>query len=228
MNKRTFYIILTATFLLFSCGRKEEYYTPKPKGYFRIDLPEHQYQQWDSILPFYFEYSQWANCEYSKKEGETYWIYIHYPALNATLNITYFPLKNDLRALAANEEKMLNMHIEHGKVDDIEYYFVEDPKNRVYGRIYDIIGKEAATPMQFWITDSANYYLRGSLYFDFRANNDSLQPVIQYLREDALHLINSLNWKFYGTKTNLRAKANAETDCVYADCSVHAIVRDAR
>ena len=196
MNKRTFFIILAGVFLLFSCGGKEEYYAPKPKGYFRIDLPEHQYQRWDSILPFYFEYSQWANCVYEKKDGEVYWIDIHYPTLSATMNITYIPLKNNLRILAADEEKMLKMHIEYGKVDDIEFSFIEDTQNRVYGRIYDIIGKEAATPMQFWITDSVNHYIRGSLYFDFRSNNDSLQPVIQYLREDAMLLFNTLNWKF--------------------------------
>ena len=184
------------TLLLFSCGRKEEYYTPKPKGYFRIDLPEHQYQLWDSIFPFGFEYSQWANCSYEKKEGQVYWIDIHYPTLNASFNMTCLPLKNDLRELAANEERMVNMHIEYGKVDDIEYYFIEDPQNRVYGRIYDIIGKEVASPMQFWVTDSAHYYIRASLYFNFSPNNDSLQPVIQFLREDAMHLINSLNWKF--------------------------------
>ena len=193
---RMYYIMFVSILLLFSCGRKEEYYTPKPKGYFRIDLPEHQYQQWDSVLPFRFEYSQWANCSFEKKEGEVYWIDIHYDNLKASFNFTCIPLKNDLRELAVNEERMLNMHIEYGKVDDIEYYFIEDPQNRVFGRVYDIIGKTAATPIQFWITDSTNYYIRASLYFDFTPNNDSLQPVIQYLREDAMRLINSLNWKF--------------------------------
>jgi len=196
LNKQTCYIILISLFFLFSCGRQEEYYTPKPKGYFRIDLPEHQYQLWDSLPPFTFEYSQWANCSYQKKENGVFWIDIHYPKLSANFNITCFPLKNDLRRLAANEEKMLNMHIEYGKVDDIEYSFIEDSQNRIYGRIYDIIGKEVATPIQFWITDSTNYYIRASLYFSFAPNNDSLQPVIQYLREDAMRLINSLSWKF--------------------------------
>ena len=195
MNKLTCYIAFTGFLLLFSCGKKEEYYAPKPKGYFRIELPEHQYQVWDSILPVRFEYSQWANCSYEKKEGGVYWMDIDYPAFKAAFNITCFPLKNDLRTLAVNEEKMLTMHIEHGKVDDIEYSFIEDPNNRVYGRIYDIIGKDAATPMQFWITDSVNYYVRASLYFNFRPNNDSLQPVIQYLREDAMRMINSLSWR---------------------------------
>ena len=196
INKKIYSIIFVYILLFFSCGRKEEYYVPKPKGYFRIDLPEHQYQLWDSILPFRFEYSKWADCSYEKKEDETFWMNIHYRTLNANFNITYLPLRNDLRTLVANEEKMLNIHIEYGKVDDIEYYFIEDAQNRVYGKVFDIIGKEVATPMQFWITDSVNYYIRASLYFDFTPNNDSLQPVIQYLKRDAMHLINSLSWKF--------------------------------
>ncbi len=195
MNRQPLYLMFGVLFL-FSCGQKEEYYTPKPRGYFRIDLPEHQYQKWDSVLPFKFEYSQWANCSYEEKNDQVYWINITYPTLNAAFNISVFPLKNDLQILAANEEKFLNMHIDYGKVDDIEFYYIDDPQNKVYGRIYNIIGKDAATPMQFWLTDSANHYLRASLYFNFTPNNDSLQPVIQYLRDDAMQLVNSLNWKF--------------------------------
>jgi len=37
--------------------------------------------------------------------------------------------------------------------------------------------------------------LRSSLYFDFTPNNDSLQPVIQYLREDMMQMINTFEWK---------------------------------
>ena len=52
-----------------------------------------------------------------------------------------------------------------------------------------------ATPLQFWMTDSAHHFLRATLYFNFTPNNDSLQPVIEYLRDDALHLVNTFAWK---------------------------------
>jgi hypothetical protein len=52
-----------------------------------------------------------------------------------------------------------------------------------------------ACPFQFWLTDSVRHYLRSSLYFNCVPENDSLRPVIDYIREDAMAMINSFQWK---------------------------------
>lgn len=187
------YILLLAVTV--SCTGKTEYHAPKPQGYFRIDLPEHQYQVWDSVLPFSFVYSKWAECDFEVKGDGKYWVNVAYPTLHATFNMTYFPLNDDLRELAIAEEKMIFFHVDKGKADDIQFYYVSDPEQKVYGRMYDILGKGAATPLQFWVTDSISHYLRASLYFNFPPNNDSLQPVIEYLKDDALELVNTIKWK---------------------------------
>lgn len=181
--------------LFFSCVKKEENYTPKPRGYFRIELPEHSYKHLDTTLPFAFDYSNNAVLSFSKKENGKYWIDITYPQFNASFNITYIPLDNNLRDLALAEEKMIKFHIDYGKADDVEFSLIEDAESHLSGRLFDILGKEVACPLQFWLTDSTNHYLRGSLYFNFAPNNDSLQPVINYLRTDALYMINSFSWK---------------------------------
>ncbi|MDR3046478.1 MAG: hypothetical protein LBU51_02540 [Bacteroidales bacterium] len=191
--KKLFFCLLVP--ILVACGNHDFDYSPKPKGYFRIDLPEHSYTQWDSLLPFTFDYSKAAVCKVEAKKEHVFWIDITYPAYNAVFNIACIPLKNNLRDLAVNEEKMVNFHIESGKADDVQLSYIEDPEAHVYGRIYDITGKEAATTLQFWISDSVKYYVRGALFFQFAPNNDSLQPVINYLKEDALQLVNSLKWK---------------------------------
>lgn len=176
-----------------SCINKDENYIPKPKGYFRIDLPEHSYLLFDTILPFSFEYSKDAICSFQSKENGKYWIDISYPALNASFNITYIPLHNDLRELVLKEDKMIKFHIDNGKADNVELSVIED--HNLSGNLYDLSGKEVACPLQFWLTDSVNHFLRASLYFNFAPNNDSLQPVIQFLREDALNMINTFSWK---------------------------------
>jgi len=178
-----------------SCIKKDENYTPKPIGYFRLELPDHSYRHLDTILPFTFDYSNNAVLTFSEKDSGKYWIDITYPKLNASFNITYLPLHNNLRELALAEEKMIKFHIDYGKADDVEFSLIKDAESNLSGKLYDIAGKEVACPLQFWLTDSTNHYLRGSLYFNFAPNNDSLQPVIKYLRTDALYLINSFNWK---------------------------------
>jgi gliding motility-associated lipoprotein GldD len=80
------------------------------------------------------------------------------------------------------------------KADGIQRTYVEDTIRNVYGIIYDIQG-EAASQIQFFLTDSTQHYLRGALYFDNKPNQDSIAPVLTFIREDILHLTNTLQWK---------------------------------
>lgn len=177
-----------------SCGRRQAE-TPKPVAYFRIDLPEHNYRQVDTTLPFTFEQSEAAQLSIRPQKDGSYWVDIDYPTLNATFKLTYLtvPRADSLRNKIIREEKMVKFHYQ--KADDVEYSVIQDPESRLWGQIYDIAGKDVATPLMFWMTDSTHQFLRSTLYFNFAPNNDSLEPVIQYLREDALHFVNTFKWK---------------------------------
>jgi gliding motility-associated lipoprotein GldD len=168
---------------------------PKPMGYFRIDLPEHQYRRIDTTLPFSFEQSLFAITTIEPQKDNSLWMNVKYPELNASFRFTCFTVKNadSLRKLMVSEDKMVKFHYQ--KADDVQYSMIRDPELRMWGQSYEIFGKDVATPFQFWITDSVNRFVRAALYFDGTPNNDSLQPVIQYLKEDAMHLINTFAWK---------------------------------
>ncbi len=168
---------------------------PKPMGYFRIYLPEHIYQPMDTTLPFRYEQSVFAQTDIKKQKDNTLWMTLAYPDLKASLRFTCFEVKNadSLRKLMISEDKMVKFHYQ--KADDVQYSVIHDPESNLWGQTYEIFGKEVATPFQFWLTDSTHRFVRATLYFDETPNNDSLQPVIQYLKEDALHLINTFEWK---------------------------------
>lgn len=170
-----------------------EYASPKPKGYFRIDLPEHSYQEFDvQELPFTFDYAETANFTTQDTNG-CVWIHLNYPQQHAALEMTYLPVRDNLRELMMNDEKFVEFHFQ--KADDVVDSYIFDKEAEVYGKIFDIKGKEVACPLQFWLTDSTEHYLRASLYFNFAPNNDSLQPVIDYIREDVMQLVSSFKWK---------------------------------
>ena len=201
-------VLLCACAALVSCKPKA-LPEPKPMGYFRIDLPEHRYRLLDttlqlkdsgtdvglSSLPFRFEQSVFANTTIEPQEDNIVWATVRYPDLKASLRFTCFTVKNadSLRNLMIREDKMVKFHYQ--KADDVQYSVIRDPEAHIWGQSYEIFGKEVATPFQFWLTDSVNRFVRASLYFDGTPNNDSLQPVIQYLKEDAMHLINTFAWK---------------------------------
>ena len=193
LTPHTLYL-LALICLFVSCVKKQEVPIPKPKGYFRLTTPEVAYQRWDSIFPFSFNYSKHATLSFQRKENNIYWIDIHYPLLSATFKMTYYPVTNNLHRLMWNEEEQVMFHVERMMTDDIQFSTVNDPVARVFGRLYELEGKNVATPFKFWLTDSAHYFVKGTLYFDFAPNNDSLAPIINYLRNDALMMVESWEW----------------------------------
>ncbi len=196
MKKALFCFLITMGLcVFFSACKPRPQPEPKPMGYFRIDLPNHQYRTLDTSLPFRYEQSVFANTTIEKQKDNTLWMTVSYPDLKASLRFTCFEVKNadSLRKLMVSEDKMVKFHYQ--KADDVQYSVIKDPETHLWGQTYEIYGKEVATPFQFWLTDSAHRFVRATLYFDETPNNDSLQPVIQYLKEDAMHLINTFEWR---------------------------------
>ena len=54
------------------------------------------------------------------------------------------------------------------------------------------LSAESATPLQFIVTDSTRYLLRGALYFDEPGKSDSIAPVVDDLSDHIAHLIESI------------------------------------
>ncbi|MBN2637601.1 MAG: gliding motility lipoprotein GldD [Bacteroidales bacterium] len=182
-------VIIAATVI--SCGSQS---TPKPSGYFRIALPQRSYQNFDTTFPYSFQYPTYAYITkdpYSPKEK--YWINIDYPKFKATIHISYKNIHNNLTKYLEDARKMVVKHIP--KANAINDSLIIDPGRNLYGLAYDIEGNGVASPYQFILTDSTQHFLRGSLYFRVVPNNDSLQPVIQFIKGDIRHLLKTFHWK---------------------------------
>jgi len=67
-------------------------------------------------------------------------------------------------------------------------------ENNVSGILFDV-GGNAASALQFYVTDSSKHFLRGSLYFYNTPNADSIAPVVKFIRPDVIKLIETLKWK---------------------------------
>lgn len=168
---------------------------PKPRGYFRIDLPEKGYTVFgegeESLkLPLKFEYPKYGVISANQEPG---WFNIEFPGYRASLHLTYRDVKGDLDELV---EQTYTMNVKNHitKADAINEQVILDSVKRIFGIFYDLKGN-TATAVQFYVTDSTDHYLRGSLYFESEPNADSLAPVISFFREDVVHLIETLEWQ---------------------------------
>jgi len=176
----------------FSCNNND--YTPKPRGYFRIDLPEHQYQSFDTTFPFAFEYPVYARIRTKGPDlNKKYWFNMSYPDYNGTVYFSYKSVNNNLGQLINDSHEFVDKHIP--KASAIDERIITDRKRNVFGISWEISGSGAASPYQFILTDSTSHFLRGALYFRNEPNNDSLAPVINFVKKDIHHLMNTLKWK---------------------------------
>jgi gliding motility-associated lipoprotein GldD len=189
MQKAFLNIFLISVFLTGCTGN----YTPRPYGYFRIELPEPHYSTLDTLqLPYSFEKSDAATIIARSAEGEKYWIDLVYPQLNASIHCSYKAVQGNLFALSEDARKYVYKH--SVKADGIGETVFENPEKKIYGILYDLKGNTASS-LQFVLTDSTKHFFRAALYIDNVPNKDSIAPVIEYLRKDVVQIMETFEWK---------------------------------
>jgi gliding motility-associated lipoprotein GldD len=173
-------------------------YTPKRRGYFRIDFPRHEYQTFDRPgYPYSFEYPVYANVIkdssfFDKSPENPYWINVEFPRFGARIYVSYKQIgPNSYDKLIDDAFKMTYQHA--SKASSIDQAVIHTPNG--VGGIFFHVGGNAATAQQFFLTDTTRHFLRGALYFDTTPNEDSLATVNNFLQEDLRHLINTFKWK---------------------------------
>lgn len=185
-------VLLMPVMLAFlSC---EPAYAPKPRAFFRISLPEKSYQHFSGNYPYSFEYPVYAVVRPDPfSAAEPYRVNVDIPQFSATLHISYKKINNNLADYLNDIHRMLSKQIT--KASGIREDMITNGEDRVYGTIYHIRGLGVASSCQFYVTDSTRHFLRGALYFNVMPNNDSLAPVIEFLKEDIQHLVSTLQWE---------------------------------
>ena len=161
---------------------------PKPKAYLSLEYPKKEYTKLSLERPYSFEVLKNTTLVDDKNN----WLKINYPNLKASIDITYRPVENNLNELLAEAEKLVFKHAV--KAEQIIPKDFVNPKRRVFGSLYEITGN-AASHLQFHVTDSTNNFIKGSLYCYVKPNYDSILPAVSYIQEDILRLIETLEWK---------------------------------
>lgn len=183
-----FYLLLFCL-LLFSCDGN---YTPKPRGYFRIDFPEKTYHTYNEDCPFSFDYPVYAEVRKDEERPGTYcWLNVVFPSFKGNLHISYKPVDGDFNSLVEDSRTLVYKHTV--RADAINEKMIS-ADGKVYGMYYELEGN-AASPLQFYLTDSSRHFLRAALYFYTVPRPDSLAPVAEFIKKDIEKLIGSFRWK---------------------------------
>jgi gliding motility-associated lipoprotein GldD len=182
--------------LVFSGCR--EHQTPKPRGYFKIILPERSYRTFgNESCPFTFEYPAYGVVNRDSVFLDTVpdnpcWLNITFPSLNGNLHLSYKEITSTgtLQKLIDDAHRLTFKHTI--KAEFIDESFIKTPHD-VSGIMFDV-GGNAASSLQFYVTDSSKHFLRGSLYFLNTPNADSIAPVLRFIRPDVIKMLETLRW----------------------------------
>lgn len=187
-------LALVFVMMLPSCGDEDdEVYTPKPKGYPRIAFDAKAYKLYDSICPYSFEIPVYSFIDNDKHRGaDPCWLNVNFPKYRAKIHLSYKPITNNLDTVL---EQSRDFAVKHQvKSTGIDETVIVRDSARVFGLVYDISGNTASN-VQFYLTDSTHHFMRGALYFDAPPNIDSLKIVVDFLRKDIVHMIQTFRWK---------------------------------
>jgi gliding motility-associated lipoprotein GldD len=186
------FIYLSIVFLLLASSCKQDY-IPKPRGFFRISFAEKSYHRLDSAgLPYRFEIPDYSSIvPDDERHTEPFWVNLEVPQHKAEVHLSYKKVEKNLAKLTEDSRALAYKH--SIKADAINERVFVNPDKKVYGTIYMIDGN-AASPLQFYLTDSAHHFLRGALYIREVPNIDSIRPVIDFLTPDVIRLIETTEW----------------------------------
>lgn len=209
---------------LFSCEQEEDF-TPKPRAYPRIELPEHSYQplpeqypfraqfpqgipaksllsqftrELPASYPYSFEYSVHAEIKPDTSfQREPYWIEIIYPRLNASIHVTIKFVGNNPERF---EDYINDAHLlvtKHGtRLQGIDDIITQTDQG--YGvKLYELEG-DVPTVFQYAITDTTHNYFRAALYVPYANKNDSISPILDYVRTDMMHMLETFRFRDIG------------------------------
>lgn len=186
------YLPLLIIFLCFSC--KDEV-LPKPKAYLRLEYPEAKYKEVSMPLPFTFERNELSNPISQVKvsrDKKSQGIDIEYPTLKGTIYITYKDVKENLELYLLDAQSITQKHTQRAE-EIVEQPYINEER-KVYGMFYEV-GGNAASQSQFYVTDSINHFVTGSLYFYAKPNYDSILPAAEYLKNDIRQIMETIKWK---------------------------------
>lgn len=190
-----FYIFIAL--IIFSCNDE---FVPLKNGYPKIALPtKHEYTNFDSAnFPYSFQMPIYANITKDSAADPNildskFWVNLEFPALNATIHLTYKPLGKyyNLDQLIYESFKLTNKQVY--KATAIHRREIQTPLG--YLGVFFKVDGNAATTHQFFLTDQYKHFLRGALYFNTRPNEDSLRKAIDFIFVDIEKLVQTTKFR---------------------------------
>ena len=192
--RRLIFIFSISIFIFTSC-ESERPSVPRPYSYHRIEFPARSYNSFNQdYCPISFEFplrSQINKKKFFFNEDPIHdcWFNLSLEDLDATIYFTYQPIENSnsFEKLVDDAFTMASKH--NPKANSREESKLKN-NDGLEGVLFEI-GGPVASPIQYYLTDGTNHFIRASLYYNKSSANDSLKIVTDYIKKDLMHIIST-------------------------------------
>ena len=165
---------------------------PKRAGYIRIEAPSLEPTSLAAIAGpgavQNFNLAVHGSAQWERK-GEQDWGDLVYPWCRGRMQLTYKPVNGNLGTLIEDTHTLAYKH--SVVADGISQKLYVNPEKKVYGILFKLQGN-AASPIQFFATDSTSHFIRGAAYVFAEPNADSLAPVNASFESEVVRFFESL------------------------------------
>lgn len=167
---------------------------PRPFAFPRIELPaQTRYESLQSpACPFTFEYPKGG--QKTRDLQDSCWVDLRFPSYSLTWHITHRHVPRSGKSRSQHYEEYRRLVYKHTqKATQITETPIQGPTGQ--GILFETYG-EVGTPAQVFYYDSLEQnVVMLSFYFRTAEKNDSLAPVIDYMKGQVLHAVETLEWQ---------------------------------
>lgn len=194
---RIIFFLLSICF--FTACNNDASFTPKPRAFPKVEYPERAYEEFaEESCPFTFTRPTYVQVLrdtsfFNETPKHPCWFDLYIPAFDSRLHCTYTPIDDAKTFQALKDESFRLVEWHNKRANFIDEINIRNA-NGISGFAFDIRGP-AASPFQFYLTDSTNHFLRAALYFNTQIQPDSLAPIYDFVKEDLLTMIETFQWK---------------------------------
>ena len=194
-------IITIIALTFFSCGKDEVNYVPKPRMYPKVEFPTKSYKDFtEHYCNFTFEMPEYATIEqdtsfFDDAPADACWFDMEIEELRAELHFSYYPISpmKTFDVLIRDAFELASKHTSKAT------YIEEIPIRNQYGTtglVFHLEG-QVASPIQFYLTDSTHHFVRSSLYFNSKVNQESIAPILDFISADIDRMLSTFKWIDY-------------------------------
>jgi gliding motility-associated lipoprotein GldD len=164
----------------------------------KIEYPRGDYYTFNSDrCPFTFELPSYTEIDRNSKyiqmnPPDDCWFNIKYPMFQAQLYCSYAPLSGKASYDNYKSDAFEIVDQINRRSDYMEEYRYENQYG-VSGVVFDFSGP-AASPMQFFLSDSSDHFFKAALYYDTQNDPDSLGPISEFIKRDMGRILETFQW----------------------------------